>query len=292
MTVYLAFLQAEYPLFVLTIAACLGLLIGSFLNVVAYRLPLMLDREWQRQAHEVLGNEEPNDEPPTFNLVLPNSHCPICKHEIAPWENIPLLSYLFLRGRCSGCGTAIPIRYPTLEAITAIVTCVVVSHYGLTVLCLLCLLLSWALLAITVIDYDHLIIPDDIVLPFLWLGLIVNLFGMITTLENAIWGAVFGYLSLWCVFWAFKLLTRKDGMGYGDFKLLAMLGGWMGWQALPVIIILSSFGGTLVGLTLILLGRDRYNPISFGPFLAIAGWIALLWGDAITDLYLKFAYMG
>lgn len=292
MIVYLAFLEAEYPLLILTVAACLGLLIGSFLNVVIYRLPLMLDREWQRQAHQVLGGEEPKDKLPTFNLVLPNSHCPSCKHEISPWENIPLISYLFLRGKCSGCGTAIPLRYPMLEATTAIITCVVVSHYGPTMPAMLCLLLTWALLVITVIDYDHLIIPDDIVLPFLWLGLIVNHFSIITTLDNAIWGAVFGYLSLWSVFWVFKLITGKDGMGYGDFKLLAMLGGWMGWQALPVIVILSSFSGALVGGTLIFLGRDRYNPISFGPYLAIAGWITLLWGDAITDLYLKFAFMG
>ncbi len=292
MTVYLAFLDAEYPLLILTITACFGLLIGSFLNVVVYRLPLMLDREWQRQARLELGSEEPDEEAPTFNLVLPNSHCPDCKHEIAPWENIPLISYLFLRGKCSGCGAAIPLRYPVLEGATAIITCVVVSHFGLTLTSLFCLLLTWALLAIAVIDYDRMIIPDDIVFPFLWLGLIVNNFGIITTLDNALWGAVFGYLSLWCVYWVFKLLTGKEGMGYGDFKLLAMLGAWMGWQALPVIVILSSFGGALVGGVLIFLGRDRYNPISFGPYLALAGWIALLWGDVITDLYLKFAYMG
>lgn len=295
MTAYLAFLEVEFPLLVLTITACFGLLIGSFLNVVIYRLPLMLEREWQQQAHLVLDDEEVTDEEdqlPTFNLILPNSHCPNCNHSIAPWENIPLISYLFLRGKCSNCGQGIPLRYPILEATTAILTCVVVSHFGLTPTSLICLLLTWALLVITVIDYDHLIIPDNIALPFLWLGLIVNHFGIITTLSDALGGAVIGYLSLWSLNWAYKLVAGKDGMGYGDFKLLAMLGGWMGWQALPVIVILSSFSGAIVGGLLIFLGRDRYNPIPFGPYLAIAGWITLLWGDEITDLYLKFAYMG
>ena len=295
MTVYLAFLEVEYPLIILTITAMFGLLIGSFLNVVIYRLPLMMERDYQHQARLVLAAEEsPDDdeESPTFNLAFPNSHCPNCNHEIAVWENIPLISYLILKGRCSGCSQTIPLRYPILEATTAILTCVLVSQYGLTETALMCMLLTWALLAIAVIDYDHLIIPDSIVLPFLWLGLIVNHWGLITTLENALWGTVIGYLSLWTLYWAHRLVTGKEGMGYGDFKLLAMLGAWMGWQALPVIVILSSFSGVLVGGSLIILGRDRYKPIPFGPYLAIAGWITLLWGDVITDLYLKFANMG
>jgi leader peptidase (prepilin peptidase)/N-methyltransferase len=294
MDLYLAFLEVEYPFIILIISACFGLLIGSFLNVVIYRLPLMLERDWSHQAHLMLDIDEPPDSggtPPTFNLALPDSHCPNCNHEIAAWENIPLISYLILRGKCSSCSQTISPRYPILETTTAILTCVVVTHYGLSESMLICLLLTWALLAISVIDYDHLIIPDNIVLPFLWLGLIINYFGAITTLENALWGSVIGYLSLWTLYWGHKLVTGKEGMGYGDFKLLAMLGAWMGWQALPVIVILSSFSGVLVGGTLIILGRDRYKPIPFGPYLAIAGWITLLWGDVITDLYLKFAGM-
>jgi len=294
MTAYLALLEAEFPLLMLSITACFGLLIGSFLNVVIYRLPLMLDREYQQQARLILDIEEPLDshKVPTFNLILPNSHCPNCKHEIAPWENIPLISYLLLKGCCSNCGMAIPIRYPVIEATTAILSCVVVGLYGLTLPSLMYLPLTWALLAIAVIDYDHLIIPDNITLPFLWLGLIINHFGIITTLHSALLGAVIGYLSLWSIYWGFKLITGKEGIGYGDFKLLATLGGWMGWQALPVIVILSSLSGAIVGGILIILGRDRTKPIPFGPYLAVAGWITLLWGDVITDLYLKFAYMG
>jgi len=266
-----------------------GLLIGSFLNVVVYRLPLMLQRDWQSQAREVL--ELPPAPPAeTFNLLLPNSSCPCCGHEIRPWENVPVVSYLFLRGKCSSCKTPISKRYPLVELACGVLSGYVAWHFGFTWQAGAILVLSWGLLAMSLIDADHQILPDALVLPLLWLGLIVNHFGLFTSLEDALWGAIAGYLSLWSVYWLFKLITGKEGMGYGDFKLLAMLGAWGGWQVLPLTILLSSLVGAVLGVIMLRLrGSDTSTPIPFGPYLAIAGWIALLWGDVITGNYLKFA---
>lgn len=266
-----------------------GLLIGSFLNVVVYRLPLMLQRDWQSQAREVL--ELPAAAPAdTFNLILPNSCCPQCGHEIRPWENIPVISYLFLRGKCSNCKAPISKRYPLVELACGLLSGYVAWHFGFTWQAGAMLLLAWGLLAMSLIDADHQLLPDVLVLPLLWLGLIVNYFGLFTSLEDALWGAIAGYLSLWSVYWLFKLITGREGMGYGDFKLLAMLGAWGGWQILPLTILLSSLVGAVLGVIMLRMrGRDSSTPMPFGPYLAIAGWIALLWGDVITSSYLKFA---
>ncbi|MCH7743459.1 MAG: prepilin peptidase [Proteobacteria bacterium] len=265
-----------------------GTIIGSFLNVVVFRLPVMLEQDWKQQANEILGNKVEPDEG-TFNLVFPNSHCPSCNHGIRPRENIPLLSFIFLRGKCAHCGVSIPARYPAVELLAGMMTVVIIMFFGATPLGLSACVLTWALIALSLIDYDTQLLPDNITLPLLWLGLVVNYYGVVTNLQDAFIGACLGYLSLWSVFHLFKLVTGKDGMGYGDFKLLAMLGAWMGWQSLPLIIILSSLAGALLGGSLILLGRDKAKPIPFGPYLAIAGWIALIWGDEITRSYLQFA---
>ena len=266
------------------------MLIGSFLNVVVHRLPIMMEKEWRDQAHEFLETELPGDDSgPSFNLVFPNSHCPNCKHNIKPWENIPVISYLFLRGKCSSCKTHISLRYPTVELLTGILTAIVVYNFGLTLTSLACCVLTWSLVCLSLIDYDTQLLPDSITMPLLWLGLIVNSFDLVAHFQYAFWGAVAGYLSLWSVNTAFRLVRGYDGMGYGDFKLLALLGAWMGWQALPLIIILSSFAGAVIGGTLIAFGRDKTKPIPFGPYLAIAGWISLIWGAEITMSYLQFA---
>lgn len=282
-------LLAENVSALVFICVTFGLLIGSFLNVLVYRLPLMLQRDWQSQAREVLELPAARQEQ-TFNLVLPNSSCPQCGHEIRPWENIPVVSYLFLRGKCSSCKTPISKRYPIVELACGVLSGYIAWHFGLTWQTAAMLVLAWGLLAMSLIDADHQILPDVLVLPLLWLGLIVNYFGLFTSLEDALWGAIAGYLSLWSVYWLFKLVTGKEGMGYGDFKLLAMLGAWGGWQILPLTILLSSLVGAVLGVILLRLrGSDSSTPMPFGPYLAIAGWIALLWGDVITGSYLKFA---
>jgi leader peptidase (prepilin peptidase) / N-methyltransferase len=270
-------------------ALLLGLLIGSFLNVVVYRLPVMMQREWQAQAKEILL--VPADtSTPAFNLLLPNSSCPHCSHEIKPWENIPVISYLFLRGKCSSCKAPISMRYPLVELACGLLSAFIAWHFGFTWQAGGMLVLTWGLLAMSLIDVDHQLLPDSLVLPLLWLGLIANSFGLFTSLENALWGAIAGYLSLWSVYWLFKLVTGKEGMGYGDFKLLAMLGAWGGWQVLPLTILLSSLVGAVLGVIMLRLRNAETNtPIPFGPYLAIAGWIALLWGEQITSSYLQIA---
>jgi leader peptidase (prepilin peptidase)/N-methyltransferase len=267
----------------------LGLLVGSFLNVVVYRLPKMMLRDWKAQAREVL---ELPPEPPTetFNLILPHSRCPHCSHQIRAWENLPVISYLFLGGKCSNCKAPISKRYPLVELACGLISAFVAWHFGYGWQAGAVLLLSWGLLSMSLIDADHQLLPDAIVLPLLWLGLIVNAFGLFVPLSDALWGAIAGYLALWCVFWLFKLITGKEGMGYGDFKLLAMLGAWGGWQILPLTILLSSIVGAVLGLILLRLRNvETSTPIPFGPYLAIAGWIALLWGDQITTSYLQIA---
>lgn len=282
------FLADNTPAFAFS-ALIIGLLVGSFLNVVIHRLPKMMFRDWRAQAREVLElPAEPEGE--TYNLVLPHSSCPHCKHEIRPWENIPVISYLFLRGKCSGCKTKISLRYPLVELSCGLLSAYIAWHFGFGWQAAGMLVLAWGLLAMSLIDADHQLLPDSLVLPLLWLGLIANHFGLFTSLGDALWGAVAGYLSLWLVFWLFKLVTGKEGMGYGDFKLLAMLGAWGGWQILPLTILLSSVVGAVLGVIMLRLrDANTSTPIPFGPYLAIAGFIALLWGKQITDGYLQFA---
>lgn len=282
------FLASHVLAFVLC-ALVLGLLIGSFLNVVIHRLPKMMHRDWQSQARELLGLPA-EDSGPVFNLVLPHSRCPHCNHQIRAWENIPIVSYLVLRGKCSACKAPISVRYPLIELACGLLSAYVAWHFGFGWAAGAVLVLTWGLLAMSMIDVDHQLLPDALVLPLLWLGLIVNSFGLFASLEDALWGAVAGYLSLWSVYWLFKLITGKEGMGYGDFKLLAMLGAWGGWQILPLTILLSSLVGAVLGVIMLRLrNAETSTPIPFGPYLAIAGWIALLWGDQITGTYLQFA---
>jgi len=270
-------------------AAVLGLLVGSFLNVVVYRLPQMMMRDWRQQARDVLEMPEEQSKE-TFNLILPNSRCPHCSHEIKPWENIPLLSWLFLRGKCSACKQPISMRYPLVELACGVLSAVIAWRYGVSWDALAMLVLTWGLLAMSLIDADHQLLPDALVLPLLWLGLILNSFGVFVSLSDAVWGAAIGYMSLWSIFWLFKLVTGKEGMGYGDFKLLAMLGAWGGWQILPLTILLSSVVGAVLGVIILRVQRNSISkPIPFGPYLALAGWIALLWGDEMTSSYLQFA---
>ncbi|MGD8310001.1 MAG: A24 family peptidase [Chromatiales bacterium] len=285
-------LLAESTIATLSATALLGLLVGSFLNVVAHRLPRMLERDWRRQCEELFGEAaaggEADEEP--LNLLRPPSHCPHCGHRIGPLENIPLISYLFLRGRCSACRTRISLRYPLVEALTGILSVAVIAQLGPTWQGAAALGLTWALIALTLIDIDHQILPDVVTLPLLWIGLLLSLAGLFTGPEAAILGAAAGYLSLWVVYQAFRLLTGKEGMGYGDFKLLAAFGAWLGWQYLPLVLLLSALVGSLVGIAMIVaLARDRRLPIPFGPYLAGAGWIALLWGDQINGAYLRWA---
>jgi leader peptidase (prepilin peptidase)/N-methyltransferase len=273
----------------------LGLLVGSFLNVVIYRLPKMMERGWQDQCRDFLTNEgdiatlpanDSKQEP--FNLMVPASRCPHCGHKIKPWENIPVISYLFLRGKCSNCKAGISARYPVIELVTGLLSVAVVFYVGINWSGLAALVFTWSLIALTMIDFDTYLLPDDITLPLLWLGLIANSFNTFTDLPSALWGAIAGYLALWSVYKFFKLVTGKEGMGYGDFKLLAALGAWMGWQMLPQIILLSSLVGAVIGISMIVIrGRDKNIPIPFGPYLAIAGWIAFIWGDTINQSYLK-----
>jgi len=284
----LDFLASHALAFVLC-TLLVGLLIGSFLNVVVYRLPKMLFRDWQAQAREILNLPAESDSQ-TFNLILPNSSCPHCAHEIKPWENIPIFSWLFLRGKCSACKAPISTRYPLVELTCGLMSAYVAWHFGCTWQTGSMLLLTGGLLAMSLIDADHQLLPDALVLPLLWLGLIVNQFGLFTSPADALWGAIAGYLSLWSVYWLFKLVTGKEGMGYGDFKLLAMLGAWGGWQILPLTILLSSLVGAVLGVIMLRLrNAETSTPIPFGPYLAIAGWIALLWGEQITASYLQIA---
>ncbi len=277
-------------------AALLGLVVGSFLNVVILRLPVMLERRWRADCRQLLAGEGAPAVPAgeaDFNLLRPGSTCPHCGHAIRPWENIPVLSWLLLRGRCSACRGTISVRYPLVELATALLSAAVAWRLGAQWTTLAALGLTWTLIALTVIDFDHQLLPDALTLPLLWAGLLVNLDGALVPYRNALLGAVAGYGVLWGVFQAFRLLTGKEGMGYGDFKLLAALGAWLGWQALPLIVILASTLGALTGGLLILLRRHHQGvPIPFGPFLAAAGWIALLWGADLTRAYLRYAGLG
>ena len=266
-------------------AALLGLCVGSFLNVVIHRLPKIMERQWRSECAELSGQEVPPAE--RYNLISPRSACPSCGHKISALENIPILSYAALRGKCAGCSARISIRYPIVEALTATLSAYVAWHFGFGIAAAGALLFTWSMVALTFIDLDTFYLPDSITLPLLWLGLLLNLGGTYTSLTSAVIGAAAGYLSLWAVYWAFKWATGKEGMGYGDFKLLAAIGAWMGWQMLPLTILLSSVVGAVIGISLIVFaGRGRSVPIPFGPYLAIAGMIALLHGPALTQAYL------
>ncbi|WP_020649325.1 prepilin peptidase [Solimonas variicoloris] len=274
------------PALLISLTALLGLIVGSFLNVVIYRLPRMMERAWKRDAREAL--ELPALDEAPFSLLRPASCCPSCGTPIKPWHNVPLFGWLFLRGRCAACGTAIPAQYPLVELAAGVMAGVCAWHFGYGPQLPAALALSWTLLALAVIDLRTQLLPDDLTLPLLWLGLLLALFPVFAGLRDAVLGAMAGYLVLWSIYWLFKLTTGKEGMGYGDFKLLAALGAWLGWQALPTIVLLSSVVGAVVGVGLVLFRRhDRQIPIPFGPYLAAAGWLALLYGHDLSQLYLQ-----
>jgi len=273
----------QSPALAIATALVFGLMIGSFLNVVIYRLPKMMELEWEAQAAELRGEDPPPAQ--RFNLLVPRSRCPSCGHQLGALENLPLLSWLLQRGRCKACGTPIPARYPVVELATGLLSAVAIWRFGATWAGLGALLLSFTLIALTFIDLDTQLLPDSMTMPLLWLGLLFNLWGVYVPLSEAVIGAMAGYLSLWSVYWLFRLVTGKEGMGYGDFKLLAALGAWFGWTALPAIILLASVVGSVVGVSLILFAsHKREVPIPFGPYLAGAGLLALYFGAPLTAL--------
>lgn len=285
-------LYAE-PWLLLLGAALLGLIVGSFLNVVIHRLPQMMEQAWRRECRELMedataGEAEP---PPThISLLAPRSRCPHCEAPVRALHNIPVLSYIWLRGRCARCRARISAQYPVVELLTALLSVTVIWRFGPTPEGLGALFLTWTLIAVAVIDIRHQLLPDDIVLPMLWLGLALNIFGMFTTTQSALIGAMLGYGILWLIFHLFRLATGKEGMGYGDFKLLALVGAWLGWQYLPATILLASAVGAVVGVVLMAGGRlTRGVPIAFGPFLASAGWLALIWGPTLNHAYMHFS---
>lgn len=280
------YILATNSVVLLIVASVFGLLVGSFLNVVAYRLPIMMERRWKQECAE-LNPQLPSEPEETFNLVTPASTCPSCGHPIRSWENIPVISYLLQKGKCVSCKSPISAQYPFVELATAILSFIVVWHFGYSWASLAALFFTWTLVALTVIDFNTQLLPDNLTYPLLWAGLLVNLNSVFTDQTSSLLGAVFGYLSLWSVFILFKLVTGKEGMGRGDFKLLAALGAWAGWQILPLIVVLSSVVGAIIGIILIRFrNHEQSTPMPFGPFLAVAGWIALLWGEPLIDAYM------
>jgi leader peptidase (prepilin peptidase)/N-methyltransferase len=279
-------LLQDNPALFVTVCGVLGLMVGSFLNVVIHRLPKMMEREWHAQCAELTGKSMPASAP--YNLLVPRSACPHCQHAIGAFENIPVISYLMLRGKCKGCGARISARYPIVETLSGLLSAYAAWHFGFGLAAGAALIMVWALIALTFIDFDTQLLPDAITLPLLWLGLLLNINGTFTSLSNAVIGAVAGYLVLWSVYWLFKLVTGKEGMGYGDFKLLAAIGAWLGWTMLPLTILLSSLVGAVVGIALIVIAKQGRNiPIPFGPYLAGGGLIALFWGQPLTQSYLQ-----
>ncbi|HEX2604146.1 MAG TPA: prepilin peptidase [Oxalicibacterium sp.] len=266
-------------------AGVLGLLIGSFLNVVIHRLPKMMQRESDNYVAQESGKPLPHED--RYDLLMPRSACPHCGHQISALENIPVLSYAILGGKCSACKAPISIRYPIIELLTGLLSAFLIWYFGSGLAGIATLVFAWLLIAMTFIDADTQLLPDDLTLPLLWLGLLLNLIGTFVPLNEAVIGAAAGYLCLWSIYWLFKLTTGKEGMGYGDFKLLAALGAWLGWKMLPAIILMSSLVGAIVGIALIILAkRGRDIPIPFGPYLAAAGLLALLYGKSLTQMYL------
>lgn len=272
---------------VLFFTAILGLSVGSFLNVVIYRLPIMLQREWIAQAKEILGQDtaEPSDR---FNLALPSSHCPHCRHTLGILENVPIISYLFLRGQCAQCKGKISIRYPLVELFCCLSSLSVVWHYGITIQACYVLLLTWGLIVLSMIDFDEQILPDQIIFPLLWLGLIGSVYAVFIEPTSAILGAALGYLALWTVAMVYQIVSGREGMGMGDCKLLSLFGAWLGWKLLPIVIVMASFVGAIVGIVMIMFFKnERHTPIPFGPYLAGAGWVCLLWGEQILVWYIS-----
>lgn len=277
-------LQQNATFFIL-LTSVIGLAVGSFLNVVIYRLPKMMEQEWQAQCNELQGIE--NTEKIKFTLATPRSACPSCGHQISAIENIPVISYLVLKGKCRACKTSISMRYPLVELLTATLAGLVAWKFGYSTFTIFALIFTFALISLTFIDADTQLLPDDITLPLLWLGLLFNLDIGFTDLRSAVVGAMAGYLSLWSIYWLFKLVTGKEGMGYGDFKLLAAIGAWFGWQLLPAVILLSSISGALIGVGMILFAKkQRETPMPFGPYLAVAGIAALFFGAQLSSFYL------
>lgn len=262
-----------------------GLFVGSFLNVVAYRLPIMMERGWRRECRDFLDLEADPEQPP-FNLMVPRSACPSCNRQISAWANIPVVSWLLLRGKCGNCKAAISVQYPLVELLTGVLSLIVAMKFGATWQTVFALLFTWSLISLALIDFHTTLLPDSITLPLLWLGLVISVTPIFVDAHQAIIGAAAGYMVLWTVFQTFKLITGKEGMGFGDFKLLAALGAWLGWAKLPVIILLSSLAGAVIGISMMVFFKHRRDkPIPFGPYLAIAGWIALIWGDQILHAY-------
>ena len=287
---------AANPAALILVCVLFGLLVGSFLNVVIHRIPKMMEATWRQEARELLEQPAPKGEetPPIFNLVTPGSHCPHCNHRIRWYENVPVVSWALLKGRCSGCKAAISKRYPIIELLTALVAGLCAWRFGYDPWLIFMLYGSFTLLALAVIDLDTTLLPDDLTYPLLWAGLLAAVLGISPVgLSDAVIGAMAGYLALWSLYWVFKLLTGKEGMGYGDFKLLAALGAWLGWQYLPVVVLLSSVVGLVFAVSMMASGSvKRDQGIPFGPYLAIAGWIALLWGEAIVSSYLGLFNLG
>jgi len=278
----------ESPALFISAVFLFGLVVGSFLNVVIHRLPIMMNREWREQAIGYLEIEDqyPDEDKSTYNFVTPDSHCPKCQHKIRWYENIPLISYAVLRGKCSKCKTPISARYPFVELLSGIACATVAWKYGFSLQTLSALFLTWGIISMVGIDYDHKLLPDSLTLPLLWLGLLVNTQSLFVSPVDAIIGAAAGYLALWSIFWIFKIATGKEGMGYGDFKMLAMVGAWLGWKVLPITILLSAVVGLLVMLPqMMFMGRDRTKSFAFGPFIGIAGWIMLIWGEPILRFF-------
>ena len=284
-------LSLHSPWFFYALAAIISLMVGSFLNVVIYRLPIMMERDWQREYQSYFNPDEPAPETERFDLIKPDSTCPKCGHRIRAWENIPVLSYLFLGGKCSQCQTGISFRYPAVELLTGILSLWAALHYGPSSQALIVIVLTWLLVAMTFIDLDKMLLPDQLTLPALWFGLLLSLDHVFVSPQDAILGAAFGYLILWSIYWLFKLLTGKEGMGYGDFKLLAALGAFTGWQGLLIIVLLSSFVGAIFGVVIMIKQRQGKNlAIPYGPYLAIAGWIALLYQQEIKTAYFNWVF--
>ncbi|GLX81618.1 prepilin peptidase [Thalassotalea eurytherma] len=281
----------QSPTYFYTCVFILSLMVGSFLNVVVYRLPKMLQKEWYQDCREFLAEEVkdiPEKEFPALTLSKPASSCPHCQHKIKFYENIPVISWLLLKGKCSACKAPISARYPIVEFITALLSLVVAHHYGASMTALWVIILTWSLISLTLIDLDHMLLPDQLIFPMLWLGLLINIDGAFVPLSDAVIGTVAGYMSLYSIFWLFKALTGKEGMGFGDFKLVAMFGAWFGWQLLPLFILMASCVAAIVGISLIVFKKhQREQPIPFGPYLAVAGWITLLWGNDIWQWYLS-----
>jgi len=295
----LAEIYAIAPAYVWFGALVVGLSIGSFLNVVILRLPVIMYREWESDHKDYIKSKEEAKIPADveaflhlehYNLAVPSSTCPKCKAQIKPWHNIPVFGYFLLAGKCANCSAPISIRYPIVELITGLLTCYVFMFFGASVQAFCAVILLWSLISLTMIDADHQLLPDKITLPLIWLGLIVNLFGVFTSIESAVIGAIAGYLSLRLVYEGFKLLTKKEGMGFGDFKLLAALGAWLGWEQLPLIIMLSSFIGAIVGISWMVITKQKQStPLPFGPYLASAGLVSLFWGADIITAYIDFS---